>query len=271
MINIENAKSELIKHVQSKKIDSPRVKMKIGHIIRVSRNCEKLAKALNLSREQIELARLIGLLHDIGRFEQYKNLNEVLNNKEYSEQNKILDITKKFDHGEAGVNVLKKDDYIRTYIKDNTYDDIIFEAVYQHNKYEIPKGLSKEKELYCKIIKDADKIDLLYEGVYIYWQNNERKNQVEEGELSPKMLEDFYQNRLADNRNRVSEADQILRFASFVFDINFLKSFEILNENGNIGKMIDKFNYKIPKTKEEMIKVKQISSKYILDKIKEGK
>lgn len=253
MIDIENAKKELVKHVNELQIDNPRVQMKVGHIIRVAENCKKLATNLKLTEEQIQLAELIGLLHDIGRFEQYKILDK--------------DKKEKFDHGEAGVEVLKKDNYIRKYIKKDTYDDIIYTAVYEHNKYQLPEGLSQEKELFCKIIRDADKLDLIYEGALIYWEEPERMKQVEEGRLSKKMLEDVYQTRLADGRNKISETDQILRFASYVFDVNFSYSFEVLKENDYVSKMIDKFHYQIPETKDQMRKVKKIVNEYIVDNI----
>ena len=89
-------------------------------------------------------------------------------------------------------------------------------------------GLTKEQELFCKIIKDADKLDLIYEAVSIYWQTPEAIKKIEEGELSEKMLKDFYEYKLADNRNRISETDQILRFTSFIFDINFTYNFKVL-------------------------------------------
>ncbi len=253
MIDIENAKKELINHVNKIQIDNPRVQMKLGHIIRVAQNCKKLATNLKLTKEKIQLAELIGLLHDIGRFEQYKILDK--NKKE------------KFDHGKAGVEVLKKDNYIRKYIKEDIYDDIIYTAVYEHNKYQLSEGLSQEKELFCKIIRDADKLDLIYEGAVIYWEQPERIKQVEEGKLSEKMLEDVYQTRLADGRNKMSEIDQILRFASYVFDVNFSYSFKVLKENDNLSKMIDKFDYQIPETKDRMMKVKKIVNEYIVNHI----
>lgn len=261
MIDIENAKKELVRYVQGLGIDNPRVQIKLGHIIRVSEISKKIATELKLTEEQIQLAELIGLLHDIGRFEQYRKFNS-------STSSITLDTTKKFDHGEVGVEVIKKNNYIRKYVKEDIYDNVIYTAVYEHNKYKITTGLAEEEELFCKIIKDADKIDLIYEAVALYWQDAERIKEIESGKLSKKMLENFYAQELADNRNRISEADQILRFASFVFDINFSCSFKILKENDNISKMIDRFHYQIPETKTEMIKVKEIANKYINKKSK---
>lgn len=250
MIDIEKAKQELIKHVKEQKIKNEKVNKKLEHILRVAKISKEIAIELNLTTEQTELAELIGLLHDIGRFEQYK----------------IVDTTK-FNHGEAGVEILKKDNYLRNYIEEEKYDTIILTAVYEHNRYELSQNLTKEQELFCKIIKDADKIDLIYEGAEIYWQKQEDIVAIEKGKLSSKMLQDFYQHKLADTRNRISKTDEILRFTSYVFDINFSYSREIIRKSDNINKMIDRFDYKERKTKEEMKKVKEI----INEELKKGK
>ena len=130
----------------------------------------------------------------------------------------------------------------------------------------LSKGLSEEELLFCKIVKDADKIDLLYEAVYKYWQEPQQIKEVENGKLSEKMLEDFNNKRLANSINAISQTDQILRFASFVFDINYGCSFTILKEDDNISKMIDRFNYKIIETDKQMRNVKKIANEYIRQK-----
>ena len=231
MIDIEKAKKEFIEHVNKVKVDNPRVQRKISHTFRVMENCRKIANKLKLSEEEIKLAQLIGLLHDIGRFEQYRI---------YSKYTDVgtLDKNIKFDHGKEGVEILKKDNYIRKYIEEEKYDNIIFNA-----------------------------IDIIYEGVYIYWKEDMLK-EVEEGKLSKTIVKDFYMSKLANKENKISEADSILSCCSFIYDINFKYSFEILKENDNISKMIDRFNYKIPETKLEMMKVKEIAKKYIIEKAK---
>lgn len=85
------------------------------------------------------------------------------------------------------------------------------------------------------------------------------------------MLEDFYQYKLADIRHKVSQLDEVLKFTSYIFDINFGYSFKILKENNHVSKMIDRFNYQIPETKREMTKVKQIANEYIEKKYNECK
>lgn len=247
MLDIEKAKKELIKHVKEQKIDNPKVENKLAHILRVAQISKELATNLQLPKEQVDLAELIGLLHDIGRFKQYK----------------ITDQNKEFNHGEEGVKLLKEDNYLRKYIEEDQYDDIILTAIYEHNRYELTKGLTKEQELFSKIIKDADKIDLIYEGAKIYWKSPEVTKSIEEGKLEPQMLQDFYQEKLADNRNAKSKIDQVLSFISFVFDLNFSYSLQEIRKSGNIDKMIDRFCYKVEETKEEMKKVKEVVNEYL--------
>ena len=132
MIDIESAKQELIRHVKEMELENLRAPRKLDHIIRVAKISRELASSLGLTEEQVKL------LHDIGRFEQYRVFDKKISSI-------VLDTQVKFNHGEAGVEILKKDNYIRKYVAQDTYDDLILTAVYEHNRYALTKGLSKEK------------------------------------------------------------------------------------------------------------------------------
>ena len=77
-------------YVSSYDLTNSDIKLKYNHSLRVMALSEKYAKILNFSTEDIELAKVIGLLHDIGRFEQLKIY------KTYSDINSI-------DHAEYGI------------------------------------------------------------------------------------------------------------------------------------------------------------------------
>ena len=93
MINITKAKKEFKKYVEKYDINNPKIKLKVAHIERTSRIAKKIAKSLELQKEDIELAELIGLLHDIGRFEQVKRYGTFV---DYLSEN----------HAEIGVKIL---------------------------------------------------------------------------------------------------------------------------------------------------------------------
>ena len=180
MINLEKCKEEFLRYVRvfeeeyEDEEEYIKIERKKLHSIRVMERCEEIAKALNLNEEQTELACLIGLINDIGRFEQYTRnvayLNEML-----------------LDHAKLGVDILFKKGLIRKFIEDEKYDKIIELAIVNHNKYKIPEGLNKEELLFSKIIRDADKLDILYEGVEIFWNSKTEKENVENSKISVKI------------------------------------------------------------------------------------
>ena len=174
MINIDKCEKEFLKFTEKFNLEDEKIKRKQEHSLRVMEKSEKIAKALNLNKEQIEIAKLIGLIHDIGKFEQYNRNNTYLN--------EML-----LDHAKLGVDLLKKDDYIKKYIDDNHYIPIIYKAIENHNKYKIEDNLNDEEILFSKIVRDADKLDILYEAVEIFWNSDKEKESVENSKISVKI------------------------------------------------------------------------------------
>lgn len=172
-INIEEAKEEFIKYTEKFNTKDENIERKQQHSLRVMKIAEQIATNLKLNEEQIQLATLIGLLHDIGRFKQYTDI-EVGNNLE------------EFDHGDYGAKVLFEEGLIRKFIETNKYDEIIKKSIKNHNKFSIETGLTQEELLFAKLIRDADKIDILYESIDIYYKNNEEE--VNKSVLSEKNI-----------------------------------------------------------------------------------
>ena len=56
MINIEKAKQEFKNFTKNYDITNDRIKVKIDHTYKVSKNSKEIAKSLNLSEEEIALA-----------------------------------------------------------------------------------------------------------------------------------------------------------------------------------------------------------------------
>ena len=123
------------------------IDLKIRHTYGVVELSEYIVKDLKLSDEDISLAMLIGLLHDIARFEQAK---------EYGDYRDYVTL----DHADLGVKILFEDGLIRKFVNDNKYDSIIMKAIKNHNKLCIDETDMNDRELlHAKIIRDADKTD----------------------------------------------------------------------------------------------------------------
>ena len=124
MIDIEKAKKEFINYTEKFDLEKEEIKRKQEHSLRVMEASRKIADRLGLNEEEIWLASIIGLLHDIGRFEQYNRNNTYLN--------EML-----LDHSNLGIKVLLEDDYIKKYVDNEKYIPIVLVAIKNHNKYAI--------------------------------------------------------------------------------------------------------------------------------------
>lgn len=93
MINKEKALKTFEKYVEKYNPEDEKIKLKKEHIQRVAKVAEEIAKSENLTDEDIDLAWLIGLLHDIGRFEQIRRYH-------------TFNDGKSINHAEMGVKIL---------------------------------------------------------------------------------------------------------------------------------------------------------------------
>ena len=252
MINLEKCKNEFLKYTEKFNFEKEGIKRKQLHSLRVMGESKKVAKALKLNKEEIELAELIGLLHDIGRFEQY--------NRENEQCNEML-----LDHANLGVEVLVKDDYMKKYIDDKHYIPIILKAIKNHNKLKIEDDLNEEELLYAKIIRDADKLDIFYEGVEIYWNTKKEKENIENSKISSKIEEQLKNEKqvkkLGNERN--DTVDSLLMLLSYIYDINFRETLEIIDKENYVNKILNRFDFKDEKTKEQIEELKEILLKFI--------
>lgn len=219
MIDIENAKKEFIKYVEQYDLTSGRIKLKVDHILRVTENSRYLAQELNLEEEQINLAELIGLFHDIGRFEQVKQYDT------FSDKDTGI------DHASYSLKVLYEDGLIKKFLNTNKYDYIIKKAVFNHNKANIEENLDEESLLFSKIIRDADKLDIfkvINQGKMedIFWYK-----EFENLKISKNLVQEFLNNKIVYYKDVKNNADQIITFFAYVYDLNFPSCFKILKKH----------------------------------------
>ena len=233
--------------------------LKVVHTYHVAENAKEIAEKLNLNQEDIELAELIGLLHDIGRFEELKVTKEL---------NSV-----KFAHALYGSRMLFEKGIIRNFMEDNKYDEIIKNAIENHSKLSIREGLDERSLLHSKIIRDADKLDNYRvkkeEKIKeIFPTIFSRREDMEESLLSNKVYETVMSKKCVDIHDRVTPLDFWVCIIAFTFDLNFNVTYKIVKENDYINILIDRFDYKDKKTKDRMENIGKIVNKFIDKKIK---
>lgn len=220
---IEEVFNEYVNLFDMNNID---INYKYTHSYRVKMLSNHIAKNLNLSKEDIELATVIGLLHDIGRFKQY----EMFGN--YKDSN--------IDHAELGAKILFEDNLIEKFNIDKKYYKIIEFSIRNHNKFEIEKIDDERFLLQAKIIRDADKIDIL--KAYTIFKDRKLKECDEP--ITDKVKEAFLnksQIKLAELKN--FNDNNIFRIA-FVYDINFKVSLELIRKEKVLEKTFNMMEHK---------------------------
>lgn len=207
-------------------MDDSSIKYKYFHSYRVMNIMEMLATKLNLSEEDIYLAKVIGLFHDIGRFEQCKLYNSFAD--------------KNMDHGDYGAEVLKEENILdKTNIDKNDYE-VVYSAIKNHNKFSIEEGLNDRQLFFSKLIRDADKLDILY----VLGSREFDMLKQGEGELSEEVRREFFNNNPLEYYKVKTSSDEMVARFCFVFDINFKESFEIIYREKYYEKIYDKINNK---------------------------
>ena len=253
MIDIKKARIEYKQYVDKyTREGNPKILSKVRHMNRVADNSKIIAQSLNLDEEHIELAELIGLLHDIGRFEQLRIYDTYLDYKS-------------IDHAKLGVKILFEDGYIRKFVENQKYDNVIYKAIWNHNKYKIEDGLTDEEQMHCKIIRDADKLD-----IYNIIANEGIKNHTSfesedysKEKLSDEIYKDFVQNRVISYSKMKTNIDHMVAWLGYAFDINYDKSFEIIKQEKYISKIVSVVDYKDNRTREKMNELAKITNEYV--------
>ncbi len=256
MIDLDKAEKEFIKYSEKFNLEDSHLKRKQLHSLRVRDLSREIAQKMNLNNEEIQIATLIGLLHDIGRFEQFTQYGT------FRDRESI-------DHGDLGVKILKKDDYIKTYIDNEKYADVIYLAIKNHNKYKIEKGLTPKQEMFCKIIRDADKLDIFYEAIDIFYKEKEIE-EINKSIVNNKILSKIYEKKTI-NRNELTERGkliEVLVMLAFLFDMNYSASFEIIYKQKYINRIFQRFHFENEETKHKMQQIQEFLNQYVEEKIK---
>ncbi len=253
MIDFIKAQESFKEYIEEYDLGNNSIKLKIKHTYEVVKKSEYIANGLRLNKENIELAKIIALLHDIGRFEQIKEFGEFND--------------KKIEHAEFGVKVLFDNGLIRNFINEDKYDSIIYKAIYNHNKYKIKKNLNEKELLHCRIIRDADKLDNFRvkekDKIEDMFPKIYNENTINYETVSEKVYEDFIQHKCIKLEDRKTIIDYWVCVIAFIFDLNFNISLQYVKENNYIDVLVDRIEYKNKNTKQKMEDIRKCANKYI--------
>ena len=235
-----------------------RIYCKVDHTYNVVKMAEYIADDLKLNAEDRELARVIALLHDIGRFDQAKEFG--------SFREDVIN----FDHAALAVRILFEENFIREFIDEDRYDNIIMQAIANHSKYELEeRSLTDRELLHCRLIRDADKTDNFRVKTFssFYLMSDVTQEELENSLISDKVFKDFMSAKCIFRSDRKTGADIWLSYIAFIFDFNFNSGLKYIKENNYINILINRFDFKRADTKNKMELIRAFALDYINKRI----
>jgi HD superfamily phosphohydrolase YqeK len=204
--------------------------LKAEHTRRVCENILDIGRSLDLSSGDLYLAEAAALLHDIGRFEQYRKYHTFADGKSEN-------------HAALGVRIIKENGILKNF--EPASADTILRAVACHNRLAVPADGTPAFLLILRMLRDADKADI-WRVVTEYYRNSaDNRNQAVEldlpdtGEISDAIYEALVNGESARMADLKVLNDFKLLQIGWIFDVNFPRTFEIVRENGYLESIRD--------------------------------
>lgn len=228
------------------------IRLKIVHTYAVMDLTKRLCDALHVTEKQTSLAMLIGLLHDIGRFEQYVRYGTFVDYES-------------IDHAKLGCDILFQEGLIRQFVQEDDCDQIIYDAIYEHNKFKVKEGYDEETLFYINMIRDTDKLDNFRvketEKVETLLRC-EMKDLVLE-DITPKVYDDFMAHKLIYGPDRQSHLDMWISLAAFIYDFNFPESRDYIRKQDYINRSFDRIHPQREEVKKRYETLRQEANRFL--------
>lgn len=245
-----DAKKVFLNYLKEFNLKDEKIRLKVIHTFGVVKAVNYIASDLNLGQEDREIANLIALLHDIGRFEQLR--------KFHTFDDSVM------PHAQYSIDILFRDGMIREFIKDQSFDSIIYDAIRLHGVYRVEdsmyqSSLGKKEDrkrviLHTKLIRDADKVDNFRvkskEPVETMMDVDEKTLGKEL--ISPGIYNTFMSNRPIKNSDRITHMDMWVSYLGYLFDFNFDSGLRYILEKDYINRIVDRIPYSNGDTKQKM-------------------
>lgn len=286
VINRKNVINAFAEYVRSYDPSDEKIKLKIDHTYRVAGLCQSIAKSLGLSEADVDIAWLLGMLHDIGRFEQIRHFGT------FSDADSV-------DHAEFGADLLFKEGLIRKFAegyyeecelassgngeagqaysrqKDCQEDckedcdegklaGLLELAIRQHNKYRVKEGLTDRELMFSNILRDADKVDIFKVNADIPMEiiYDVTTEELKNGVITKEVLDSFYKKETVLKSVRKSAVDHIVGHISLLFELVYPESYRQAKEQGYVYKLLD-FKSDIPEVNAEFDNMRKYVDEFL--------
>ncbi len=230
---IDRARAEAVfdEYVSGYDADNILIAHKVTHTKRVAANCECIARSLGMDPEDVDFAWFLGLLHDIGRFEQVKRYGTFIDSQSV-------------DHAEFGADLLFGEGLLRRFPVEHLRKEdpaILETAIRLHNKLAIPSDLDERTACFANIIRDADKADIFRVMAELPFEQrvgSSRKLFVEADEAGEAVMDCVKEHRCVPRALIRTRFEGHIAHCCLAFELVFPKSRQIVREQGFLNLLL---------------------------------
>lgn len=226
--------------------ENPKIALKIRHTYRVADLSDRIAGSLGLSEEDRDLAWLIGMLHDVGRFEQVRRYHTFVDSKSVN-------------HAHLSADLLFGEGLIRRFLPEEAESESLIEtAIRLHNAYYLPEDLSDRERVFCQVIRDADKVDILRVMVETPFSDLFRASMEEflRSEISDEVYRDAVSGRTVNRKNSRTTMDYRVGHIALVFGLVYPESRRLVREQGFLRQLLETES-RLPQTQERLQRIRE--------------
>lgn len=233
----------------------PKIRLKYEHTFRVAALCDEIAASIGLEGEVKDLAWLLGMLHDIGRFEQLRRFGTFVD-------------AESINHAEFGANLLFGRDgetaIIRSFVADGEEDALIEEAIRYHSAYRLPESMDARTLQYSNILRDADKVDIFRVNVEFDLEDiyNCTTEDLRTCGITPEVLACVHEKHAVLRALKKTTMDNVVGHICLLFELVFPRSVEIVRDQGYLEKLL-RVTSDNPSTQAAMEEVRQEVTRYM--------
>ena len=235
MIDRKNAEAAFNEYVSQYDLDNAMIRHKVEHTFRVAGNCEQIAVSLGMDCEHADLAWFLGLLHDIGRFEQVRRYGTFIDSVSV-------------DHAEFGADLLFRENLISRFPVETLPEgcpDLLETAIRLHNKLTLPGELDEYTRCFCDVIRDADKVDIFRVVSELPFEQRIGSSRAlfqEADEAGSAVMDCVLQHRCVPRQIRKTPFEGHISHCCLAFELVFQKSRELVREQGFLDSMLAEFD-----------------------------
>jgi HD superfamily phosphohydrolase YqeK len=205
------------------------IKLKQIHTTHVCENIILIAKSLSQSKEQLIIAEIAALFHDVGRFKQVAVYG-------------TFEDRKSENHGVLGYKILKESGVLNQIPEKQA--ELILTAVKYHNALKLPDKLDKDSISLLKMLRDADKLDIWRVFLEFFELHINDRHSASGFELpdingyNSEAIKNIFNKKVVLVAHLTSLNDIKLMQLSWIFDLNFKETFRFMIERDYINKIL---------------------------------